>query len=196
MRWRPHFAGARDRLLGSLLAAEKGPGEDLTGERVNCWRLAARIARGGAATVYRAVRDDGEFEQTVAVKVLRRGLDTDDLIARFRAERQILSSLDHPAIVPILDGGALPDGRPFLVLDFIEGLPITEHCGRHGLDVHARIRLVIEVLDALHHAHSRLVVHRDVKPSNILVSNNRPRAAARLRDRQAARRWVSSRLRR
>ncbi|MDJ0654952.1 MAG: serine/threonine-protein kinase [Xanthomonadales bacterium] len=163
------FNSIRNDLFRSM-ASDQASEEDLSGQRFSSWLLVEPIARGGLATVYLARRDDGEFDQTVAFKVLRRGLDTDDLIARFRAERQILSTLEHPAIVQILDGGALPDGRPYLVLEYVDGSTITDHCRTGGLALEACVGLVTEVLDALHHAHQRLVVHRDIKPSNILVS--------------------------
>lgn len=164
------FGDIRERVWQSVASEEETTGEDLSGELVDIWRLERRLARGGLATVYLARRDDGAFDQRVAFKVLRRGLDTDDLVARFRAERQILSALEHPSIARILDGGALADGRPYLVLEYVDGEPITAHCERHGVDVRGRISLLREVLRALHHAHRHLVVHRDVKPSNILVS--------------------------
>jgi serine/threonine-protein kinase len=170
-RFETPYSGARDRLLADVVAADVAPEEDLTGQRAGNWRIDRRIARGGLATVYLARRDDGEFDQTVALKVLRRGLDTDDVVARFRAERQILSALDHPAIAKILDGGALPDGRPYLVLEYVDGIPITEHCVRARTSIDGRVRLVMRVLQALHHAHKHLVVHRDIKPSNVLVSS-------------------------
>ena len=164
------LGGVRNRLLRSVFDEEPDSGEDLSGETINAWRIEKRIARGGLATVYLARRDDGEFDQTVAFKVLRRGLDTDDLIARFRAERQILSSLEHPSIAQILDGGALDDGRPYLVLEFVDGVAITTYCDENNLGIRNRVVLMIDVLRALHHAHKHLIVHRDVKPSNILVS--------------------------
>lgn len=163
---------ARERLFRAVLSDAEQVAEDLSGQRFGSWRLDERIARGGLATVYRAHRDDGAFEQTVAFKVLRRGLDTDDVIDRFRAERQILFQLDHPAIARIYDGGAMPDGRPYLVLEYVDGQPITTHCEQHTVGLRERVRLVAEVLRALHQAHRHLVVHRDVKPSNILVSND------------------------
>jgi len=166
------LSGLRNRLLRSVFDFDPDAGEDLSGQSINGWRFEKRIARGGLATVYLAHRDDGEFDQTVALKVLRRGLDTDDLITRFRAERQILSSLEHPSISRILDGGALDDGRPYLVLEFVDGLPITTYCEDNSLSVRHKVELMIEVLRPLHHAHKHLVVHRDVKPSNILVSAN------------------------
>jgi serine/threonine-protein kinase len=166
------FDTARDRLLRAMLADGEEPEEELGGQRIGHWLIERRVARGGLATVYLAHRDDGEFEQDVAFKVLRRGLDTDDVVSRFRAERQILSSLEHPSIARILDGGALPDGRPYLVLEFVAGLPITAWCEARDADLRTRLRLMITVLRALQHAHARLVVHRDVKPSNILVTDD------------------------
>jgi len=164
------FDTAREQLWRSVLSDEENAGEDLSGQRINAWRLVKRLARGGLATVYLAQREDGAFEQTVAFKVLRRGLDTDDLVARFRAERQMLSTLDHPSIARILDGGAMEDGRPYLVLEYVDGLPITEYCRNKRLDTRGCTGLLIQVLQALHHAHKHLIVHRDIKPSNILVS--------------------------
>jgi tetratricopeptide (TPR) repeat protein len=160
----------REKFWAAALKANAEPEEDLSGKRVGRWRIERRIARGGLATVYSARRDDGEFEQKAAFKVLRRGLDTDDVVARFRAERQILSTLDHPAIAKILDGGALPDGRPYLVLEYVDGEPVTAHCEHRNVSVRGRVELMLGVLRALHHAHKHTVVHRDIKPSNILIS--------------------------
>ena len=167
------FSRIRDRLLERVIGGSQeddDASEDLSGQRVGLWRLERRIARGGLATVYLAQRDDGNYEQRAAFKVLRRGLDTDDLIARFRAERQILSALDHPSIAGILDGGALEDGRPYLVLEYVDGVPITQYCEDNKVSVRGRVRLMLEILRALHHAHRHLIVHRDIKPSNILVT--------------------------
>lgn len=169
------FSQIRDRLLDEVLGRDPDASqesEDLSGSRINNWRLERRLARGGLATVYVAQRDDGQYDQRVAFKVLRRGLDTDDLVARFRAERQILSALDHPAIAGILDGGALEDGRPYLVLEYVDGKSITGYCSDNNLSVRQRVALFLHVLRALHHAHRHLIVHRDIKPSNIMVSND------------------------
>ena len=160
----------RDEFWADVVATDRPPPDKIVGERIGAWRVINRLARGGLATVYLARRDDGEFEQDAAFKVLRRGLDTDDVVARFLAERQILSSLDHPAIARILDGGALPDGRPYLVLEYVDGQPITAYCNENDIPIRDRIGLIIQVLRALHHAHRHTVVHRDIKPSNILVS--------------------------
>jgi len=164
------FDAIRNRLWHDVLSRDAEQREDLSGSLIGYWLVEKLIARGGLATVYQAQRSDGAFHQQVALKVLRRGLDTEDLIGRFQAEREILSALEHPGIARILDGGALDDGRPFLVLEYVDGLPITEYCEQNHLDIRARIQLMIEVSRAIGHAHRRLVVHRDIKPSNILVS--------------------------
>lgn len=164
------FDSARESLWRDVLSEENSSSENLSGTRIDDWRLVRRLARGGLATVYLAHRDDGNFEQMVAFKVLRRGLDTDDVVDRFRAERRILSTLEHPSIARILDGGALDDGRPYLVLEYVDGQPITRYCKLEDVNVRGRIGLMMEVLEALHHAHKHLIVHRDIKPSNILVS--------------------------
>lgn len=164
-----------DSIRGNLwqsLSRQQEDEEDLSSQRIGSWLLIERIARGGLSTVYRARRDDGVFDQTVAFKVLRRGLDTEDVVARFRAERQILSNLEHPAIAKIYDGGAMSDGRPYLVLEYIDGLRITEYCKQNQTSTRDKVGLLIDILQALEHAHKRLVVHRDIKPSNILVSHD------------------------
>ena len=143
---------------------------DRSGERIGPYRLVRRLGRGGMATVYLAERADGLWEQRVALKLIRRGLDTEDVVRRFLAERQILSSLRHPNIASLLDGGTTADGLPFLVMEYVEGTPITEYCDERRLPVDERLRLFCEVGRAVQHAHGSLVVHRDLKPSNILVT--------------------------
>jgi len=122
------------------------------------------------ADVYAGERDDGAFEQRVAVKLMRRGLDTEELLARFLRERRILAGLEHPAISRLLDGGALDDGRPYLVMERVDGLPITAFAQRQALTVEQRLELLLVACDAVAYAHRNLVVHRDLKPSNVLVS--------------------------
>ena len=138
--------------------------------RIGPYRLEEEIARGGMGAVYRARRADGQFEQEVALKVLRRGLDTEDVLRRFLIERQILASLHHPHIARLLDGGATEDGRPYFAMEYVRGTPIDEYCDARGLSVKARLALFIEVAEAVQAAHQHLVVHRDLKPSNILVT--------------------------
>jgi eukaryotic-like serine/threonine-protein kinase len=140
------------------------------GLRLGPYELRRRVGRGGSGTVYLGERIDGLFDQVVAVKVLRRGLDTEDLLRRFAAERQILASLQHPDIGRLIDGGALPDGRPYMLMEYVDGVPITEYCDRHRLTVRQRLELFTRVARAVEYAHQNLVVHRDIKPSNILVT--------------------------
>lgn len=145
---------------------------DLTGFRVGRYRVLRSIGRGGMASVWLAVRDDGTYKREVALKIVRRGLDTDDVLARFRSERQILSSLEHPNIARLYDGGTTDDGRPFLALEHVEGSPIDVYCDERECSVEQRLRLFVEVGKAVQFAHARLVVHRDLKPSNILVGDD------------------------
>lgn len=139
------------------------------GDLVERYRITGELGRGGMATVFEAERADGVYKQKVALKVLRRGLDTEEVVRRFHAERDILSSLAHPNVASLLDGGTTADGRPFLVMQRVEGEPITRWADAQELDVHERLRLFLQVADAVAFAHRRLVVHRDIKPSNVLV---------------------------
>jgi serine/threonine protein kinase len=140
----------------------------LVGRRVGRYRITGEIARGGMGVVFAAVRDDGEFQQKAAVKLVKSGLHTETIARRFRHERQILASLEHPNIARLLDGGVTDDGLPFYVMEFIEGVPIDEYCRDLGLN--ARLELFRQVCAAVSYAHRRLIVHRDIKPSNILVT--------------------------
>jgi serine/threonine-protein kinase len=145
--------------------------DDAVGRTIGPYRLLQPLGRGGSATVYLAERIDGEFEQRVAVKVLRaEAALADGVVRRFTQERQILAGLRHPGIASLLDGGTTPWGRPFLVVELIEGRPLDVDCKERGLDVRERVRRIIDVADALQYAHRHLVVHRDLKPSNILVA--------------------------
>lgn len=152
---------------------------DRRGERIGPYRVVRELGRGGMATVYLAERADGQWEQQVALKVVRRGLDTDDVVRRFHAERQILSSLNHPHIARLLDGGTTDDGLPFLVMEYVSGTPITENCDASSLSIERRLALFCDVGRAVQYAHRNLVVHRDLKPSNILVDQD---GGARLLD--------------
>jgi serine/threonine protein kinase len=158
-----------DEIFESPVDIEAPAEPDRRGERVGPYRLLRQLGRGGMATVYLAERADGQWEQQVAVKVIRRGLDTDDVVRRFRAERQILSSLHHPHVARLLDGGTTADGLPFLALEYVAGVPITEYCDANSLSIERRLELFCDVARAVHYAHQNLVVHRDLKPSNVLV---------------------------
>ncbi len=139
--------------------------------RIGPYRLIRLIGRGGMGRVYLAERDDDQYRQKVALKVVRDDYDTALLAERFKAERQILARLQHPNISTLLDGGVAADGRPYLVMQYEPGLPITTYCDEHTLDVRARLELFATICDTVHYAHTNLVVHRDLKPSNILVTD-------------------------
>ncbi len=155
--------------IHGLLSAEM-PEEPQPGRRLGAYRLVRELGRGGMSTVFLATRSDQEFEQTVAVKVVRQGLVGPDLAKRLLAERQILARLSHPNIARLLDGGTTEDGTPFFVMEVIDGKPIDRYCDQHRLDIRARIALFQKVCRAVHFAHRNLVVHRDIKPSNVLVT--------------------------
>ena len=140
------------------------------GRRIGPYRVLRELGRGGMGVVYLAERDDGQFRRRVAVKVLRSSGDADELHQRFLAERQILASLNHPHIAQLLDGGVSDGQLPYLVIEYVDGSPITEYCDRQRLDITARLRLFQEVCAAVHHAHQNLVLHRDLKPGNVLVT--------------------------
>ena len=163
------FGDAKARL--GAVAGEITDETSAAPERVGVWRLVREIGRGGMGTVHLAHRDDGRFEQTAAVKLVRAGL-APDLVARFRSERQILARLDHPAIARLLDGGVTEDGRPYFVMEYVDGEPITAYCDRRRLGVNERLALFESVCDAVQFAHGRLVVHRDLKPSNVMVTGD------------------------
>lgn len=142
----------------------------LEGERLGAYRLTRRIGVGGMGTVFLAHRDDGVFDRDVAIKVLRKGMDSNRVVRRFEAERQILSRLQHPNIAGLLDGGVTPDGRPYFVMEYVDGVPLTDYCDSHRLPIDRRLELFKVVCRAIQYAHRNLVVHRDLKPSNILVT--------------------------
>jgi tetratricopeptide (TPR) repeat protein len=139
-------------------------------ERVGAYRLVREIGSGGMGIVYLAMHEGPGFERPVALKVVRRGLDTDQMLKRFQLERRMLAALRHPNVARLLDAGAMPDGRPYFVMDFVEGTPIDAYCDRHGLSITDRLTLFLQVASAAEHAHASLIVHRDIKPGNILVS--------------------------
>ncbi len=150
----PHDAESEDPLVGTLL----GP-----------FRVVERIGRGGMGIVYRGQREGADFSQQVAIKLIRRGFDFDDIRARFLRERRILARLSHPNLARFIDGGIANDGRPWFALEFIDGQSITKWCDAHRLDIRARVRLFLEVCSAVQYAHTQLIVHRDLKPANVLV---------------------------
>jgi eukaryotic-like serine/threonine-protein kinase len=139
------------------------------GSRVGAYKLTALIGQGGMGAVYRATREDDEFQKQVAIKLVKYGMGTEAILNRFRNERQILATLEHPGIARLLDGGT-SNGLPFFVMECVEGKPITVFCDERALSPRERVRLFLQVCDAVQYAHRNLVVHRDLKPSNILVT--------------------------
>jgi serine/threonine-protein kinase len=140
------------------------------GDTVGAFRLVSRIATGGMGTVYLGERVAGDFTQRVAIKVIAAPLTREADARRFRTERQILASIRHPYIVSLIDGGVTPRGEAFLVMELVDGVPITQYCRERGLALQARLELFRQICDAVHHAHARFIVHRDLKPANILVT--------------------------
>ena len=156
--------------LHDALAADlRDDGAPAIGERLGPYRLLRELGRGGMGVVFLAERADGAFERRVALKVLKRGMDTEDIVRRFRNERQILAHLEHKNIAELYDGGTTEDHRPYFVMEYVEGLPIDRYCDQHQLTVEERLRLFLKVMEAVQVAHQSLVVHRDLKPTNILV---------------------------
>jgi len=141
------------------------------GQSIGHYRVVREIGRGGMGVVLLAVRDDDQFKKHVAIKLLRRGMDTEDILRRFRNERQILASLEHPHIARLIDGGMTEDGLPYFVLEYVEGEPLDKYCDEHRLTTPDRLQIFSKVCAAVQYAHQNLIVHRDLKPSNILVTS-------------------------
>ena len=142
------------------------------GMHLGSYRIIRALGRGGMGEVYLGARTDDHSEQLVAIKVLRTGVASVEAAARFHRERRILAHLTHPAIVSMIDSGVARDGRPYLVLQYVDGQPITRYCDEQKLSVDARLRLFVTVCRAVQYAHGRLIIHRDLKPSNILVTRD------------------------
>ena len=145
------------------------------GDVIGAYRIARLLGRGGMGAVYLAERADGQYRKQVALKIVKRGMDTEEILTRFRRERQILARLEHPNIAGLVDGGATPTGLPYFVMELTEGDPIDAWCDEQRATVDERLRLFLTVCDAVQYAHRNLVVHRDLKPSNILVCDGVPK---------------------
>jgi serine/threonine protein kinase len=175
------------REVQSLLDSDRKSGEKITravedeaqalfglspiiGSRLGSYRVIREIGRGGMGAVYLATRDDDQFQKKVAIKLVKRGMDTSEVLRRFQHERQILAGLDHAYIAHLIDAGTAPDSRPFFVMEYVEGQTIDVYCRDHALNLAARCRLFLKVCEAVSHAHRNLVVHRDLKPGNIFVT--------------------------
>ena len=140
------------------------------GKRTGHYRLVRKIGRGGMGAVYLAERDDDQYRKQVAIKLITYGFDLDEVHRRFRHERQILATLDHPNIAKLLDGGTTEEGLPYFVMDLVDGVPIDTYCDARKLNTNARLALFRTVCSAVHYAHQNLIIHRDIKPGNILVT--------------------------
>ncbi|MEP7338924.1 MAG: serine/threonine-protein kinase, partial [Acidobacteriota bacterium] len=143
----------------------------LGGQKIGPYQILNEIGRGGMGVVYRAVRADDEYRQEVAIKLVWPGPQNTELLRRFRRERQILANLDHPHIARLLDGGRTEQGWPYLVMEYIEGVPITQYCQQQALPLRDRLALFRDVCSAVQYAHQNLIIHRDLKPGNILVTD-------------------------
>ena len=146
--------------------------DERIGQRIGPYKILREIGQGGMGAVYLAERADEQFRKRVALKVVKRGMDTEEILSRFRHERQILASLEHPNIARLIDGGTTEDGLPYFVMEHIEGQPMDLYCSSQKLSTDERLKLFRVVCGAVHYAHQNLVVHRDLKPSNILVTAN------------------------
>ncbi|MFB6280157.1 MAG: tetratricopeptide repeat protein [Salinibacter sp.] len=182
---------AADRLSVEMPGAEDPPGAPKSplgppggkeGTTVGPYRLLEEIGVGGMSIVYRAERAGADFEQTVAVKLLQRRLGDEEGRQRFRTERQVLASLDHPGIAQLIDGGVTEGGRPYFVMEYVDGTPITEYADAHDLGLEARLDLLRQTAEALQAAHRQLVVHRDLKPSNVFVTETETGPQVKLLD--------------
>ncbi len=156
--------------LGRGAARAAAANSEEQGQLLGPYRLLQPIGEGGMGTVWLAERADDEFRKQVAIKLIKRGMDTAQLLERFRHERQVLARLEHPNIVRLLDGGSTPAGRPFLVMEYVDGLPLLRFLAAHPRTVREKIRLFLPVCHAVDYAHRQMIVHRDLKPSNILVT--------------------------
>ncbi|MBL8212699.1 MAG: protein kinase [Bryobacterales bacterium] len=165
-----HDTGGSTQQLAGMVEQAAALIDFEAGMRVGPYVLVRELGHGGMGSVYEARRADDEFQQSVAVKLIRRDRVSDFLISRFRAERQILATLQHPNICSLLDGGTTSDGRPYFVLEYIEGLPLLQYCREKSLEIPERLRLFQSVCAAVQYAHRKLVIHRDLKPANVLVT--------------------------
>ena len=144
--------------------------DQFIGKQVGSYQITGRIGSGGMGAVYKAARADDQYQTEVAIKLIKRGMDTEGVLRQFRNERQILANLQHPNIARLLDGGSTDDGLPYFVMEYIDGQPVNAYCDEHKLSISERLRLFRTVCGALSYAHRNLVIHRDLKPSNILVT--------------------------
>ena len=145
------------------------PTEEKPGDRIGRYKILQKIGEGGCGVVFMAEQEES-VRRRVALKVIKLGMDTKAVIARFEAERQALARMEHPNIARVLDAGATSSGRPYFVMELVRGMRITDYCDQNNLSTEQRLDLFIKVCQAIQHAHQKGVIHRDIKPSNILVT--------------------------
>ena len=169
---RPSSPGASDPIARRWRSELEAETTAIThGALIGPYRLVRELGQGGMGVVYLAERADGQFEQRVALKLIKRGMDSDEILRRFLAERQVLARLSHPHIARLLDGGVTAEGQPYFAMEYVDGVPLHHYCEERSLGFEDRLRLFREVCEAVQYAHRSLVVHRDLKPSNILVTS-------------------------
>ena len=168
-----HLADDRQELMDDLSRGWSAPGEgDVIGKKIGSFRITERLGSGGMGIVYKAERADGSFEQTVAVKLIKQEVVSEETILRFKTERDILARLTHPHIARLYDGGITDDGTSYLVMEYIDGKPIDAWCDENKCSIEKRLRLFRKVCEAVQFAHQNMVIHRDLKPQNILVTDD------------------------
>lgn len=161
-------ADAPTALTPAADEAVRAPSEK-PGDRIGRFKLLEKLGEGGCGVVYMAEQEE-PVRRRVALKVVKLGMDTKEVIARFEAERQALVLMDHPNIAKVFDAGATETGRPYFVMELVRGMPITQFCDQQQLSVRERLELFITVSQAVHHAHQKGIIHRDIKPSNVMVT--------------------------
>jgi hypothetical protein len=182
--------GALDSLAGETTASNL-PKPDEPGQRIGRYKLLQRIGEGGCGVVFMA-EQEFPVRRKVAVKIIKLGMDTKNVVARFEAERQALALMDHPNIAKVLDAGATDAGRPYFVMELVRGIKITDYCDDSKLTTVQRLELFIKVCDAVQHAHQKAIIHRDLKPSNILVTLSDGEAVPKIIDFGIASNRISS----
>jgi eukaryotic-like serine/threonine-protein kinase len=171
---------AADASLGGGRSKAR-PTSALPGQRIGNYEILSQLGEGGMGVVYLAEQRE-PVQRRVALKLMKTGLDTNRVLARFESERQALALMNHPGVAKVFDAGVAEDGRPYFVMEYVEGTTITDFCDRRELPVPERLKLFVQVCDAIHHAHQKGIIHRDIKPSNILVSEQDNVAAVKVID--------------
>jgi non-specific serine/threonine protein kinase/serine/threonine-protein kinase len=164
-----------------LSPTEKLPASSGINEQIGPYRLLKKLGEGGMGDVW-LVEQSEPVRRKAALKLIKAGMDTKQVVARFEAERQALALMDHPCVARVYDAGATAQGRPYFVMEYVKGLPITDFCDRHKLTVRERLELFLLVCEGVHHAHQKAIIHRDLKPSNILVTEQDGRRQPKIID--------------